>query len=171
MAKFAFRLETVLMLREREEQARRIELAELERVRLDLERRLRDGQEQLDAQRLDLRARLNIGNAARPSERVDVVAVRGQAAASLHVLRQMQRLAVEIAGVERRIEVARGRLVEAMARRRAIERLRESQLADWKQLETRTQIAETDDLTQSRFGAWSGDAAGALAPGRVRTER
>jgi flagellar export protein FliJ len=53
------------------------------------------------------------------------------AVASIQQLRQGQRLALELAGVHKRLELARQSLVEAARERRAIELLRERRFAQW----------------------------------------
>ncbi len=152
MAKFTFKLETVLILREREEQALQQELAECQRRCLQIESVIADCEAGIASERLALRDRLVAVGGSDDVRRLDVGAVRGQAAASLHLMRKLQRLAIELTGAERQREGVRARLVEATARRRAVEKLRETQYEAWKREQLRTQIAESDDLTQARLG-------------------
>jgi len=173
--KFVFELESVLRRRAHEERERQVEFARVERVRSDLERRLRDVHESARAEREALRLDLSRGGVVKVSE------VRARSAAGMHLLVVAQRLAVELAGSMERCNAARGRLAEATAARRAVELLRERRYEAWRREALRREQAELDDLCMSmgranktpmsteRFGSGRGVVGGegvnAVRPG------
>ena len=138
MAQFNFRMQTLLDLRKREEDALRVEHAEIVRARNSIENMLREQQRKITEQKSGMRDRL-IGV-------VDTDALRLHAHAALGLMREAQTAAVELAGLARREERARGSLVAAQSRRRAVELLRERRLAEWRQEQERREVAELDDL-------------------------
>jgi flagellar FliJ protein len=137
MPRFQFALEGLLRARRAVEQQHQRAVAAVERERLSLEDRLRSQQQEIVAARQMLRDSL-VGQ-------VDAHALRLHASASIHQMRQAQRMALELAGAHRRLEQARLLLVEAARARRAIELLREGRLAQWRALQEK---AETDALDE-----------------------
>jgi flagellar export protein FliJ len=153
--KFVFKLQPVLDQRTRQEDARKRELGDLERQRLDVEARLRGLQSQIAQARADLRSRLNAGpdthDAETPGRRVVGVSdVRLQASASLHLSQSAQRTAIELAGCYQRSEAARTRLLAAMTGRKAVQILRERRLEEFKLEQTRREAAQLDDIVSVR---------------------
>ena len=142
MARFRFRLQTLLRQREIAEQTHRRAVADLERQRLELEGRIRRHQEAISSGKQDLRDQL-VG-------RLDGSQLRGQAAMAMRAMRDAQQLVLELAGLHRRIETAREGLREASARRRALELLRDRQYARWQEQITRREDAMIDDLVAAR---------------------
>lgn len=147
MAKFVFKLEPLLEARRRREQGRQREVAEVERERLALERMLREHQREIGRGKQELRERL-----AGP---LDMRRLRQGSFASLHRVRKAQQVVLQLAGVHRRLDEARGRLLEATRRRRAIELLRDRRFQQWKTALDKAETAMLDDL------------AGRRAPGRL----
>ena len=75
------------------------------------EERIRRKQQSLAAGKLDLRGEL--------SGMLQIAALRGHAASTLRLMRDAQRIVLELAGVHNRIEASRSRLLEAARQRRA----------------------------------------------------
>ena len=154
MARFRFRLETLLEVRRRMERARQGEVAAIERERLELEHAIRARRAAAEAGRADLRRALEPGGPR------SVAPVRLQAGAALTLESQTHQLAIRLAGVLRRLEEARGRLLEASRDRRAVERLREKRHEAWKRETARREAVEQDDLTSARSGVGRRAASG-----------
>ena len=138
MAKFVFRLQPLLRARERAEQARQRAVAEVERERLVLENRLRRQQQVITEGKRELAGRLVGG--------IEMEALRQQAGATLHAMREAQRLVLELAGVHRRLEATREELIEATRQRRAIELLRDRRFAQWKTDQEKAETGALDEL-------------------------
>lgn len=143
MGKFRFALQPVLNQRMRTEEERLVAVAELERQRIGLEDEIRVLQGRIEFEREELRTGLDAT--------VQVAAIRMQAAASLHAVAEAQKLVFKLAGVHQRLKVARGRLVEAIAARKALELLKERRLADWKMGIEKREARVLDDV--GTFGA------------------
>ncbi len=142
MPRFRFELQPVLDARKRAEDARRLEVAELESERASLEDGLRRRQRSIVESRSDARDEL-IG-------RIDPDRLRATANASLAVMRDAQRTVLELAGVHRRLEAALERLRESSRDRRAIEIVRERRFEDWKQAMDRREQAALDEIATIR---------------------
>ena len=141
MPAFRFKLQPVLDQRERLEEQRTLEVANLERERLVIENRLRDLQSNIAGAKHDLRTRL-----AAPGSSVIITDIRLQANASLHMCAHAQRVALELASAYQRVELARKRLLEATTARKAVEILRERRRAEWKHEQTRREQAQLDEI-------------------------
>ena len=167
MARFEFSLEAALEQRRRVERDRQLAVAKIERTRVEIEGRVKAVQERLTMERNDLRALLGSGAGEGGAVgggvgRVSVGSVRLQATAGLHGLSQLRTLAIELAGVLKRLEAARVQLLAAAVARKAVEKLREQQLARWKQEQAHKEAAELDDLTLMRTGRSVDPLAGAF---------
>ncbi|UCD76367.1 MAG: flagellar FliJ family protein [Phycisphaerales bacterium] len=138
MARFVFPLQPLLRARRRAEQARQRAVAEVERERLSLEDRLRRQQRQIAEGKRWLGDRL-VGT-------LDVPVLRDQAGATMLFMRKAQRVALELAGVHRRLEAVRAELIEATKRRRAIELLRDRRFQQWKADLDKAETAALDEL-------------------------
>lgn len=166
MARFVFELQAVLEDRERREQARRRLVGELEARRTAIEARVRQVQEAAGTQRESLRELVGGGGAgdgtmeAAGGRRVAVDRVRMQATASLHAVVTLQRAAIELAGVERRLGAARAELLAATVARKAVEALRARRFAAWRREEQRRENSALDDLNVMRAGRGAGDLGG-----------
>jgi len=144
MKTFRFKLDPVLQLREREEQACLRIVASIDRERVALEDRLRSTQHVLVDSKSEWSGEL--------TGELDITALRTRAHASLHAVRQAQELAIQLAGVHQRLQRARATLSEAIRRRRAIELLRDQAFEAWRREEDRRETAELDDITSKRPG-------------------
>lgn len=166
MAVFHFSLEAALEQRKRVERERQLAVAKLEQARVQIEGRVKAVQQRLTAERDELRALLGpsmSGGATSTATRVSVASVRMQATAGLHGLAELRTLAIELAGVLKRLEGARAQLMAAAVARKAVEKLREQRLAAWKHEQDRKESAELDDLTLMRSGGTPDPLAEALA--------
>nr|MCU0689024.1 flagellar FliJ family protein [Phycisphaerales bacterium] len=73
---------------------------------------------------------------------------------------ELRRLAIEMAGVLKRVEIARAELLAATVARKAMETLRDKALAEWNREQAQREAAELDDLTLMRHGRGSADGLG-----------
>ncbi len=137
MAKFRFQLEVVLRHRKSIEQQKQRAVAELETLRVRIENIIRGCQQGLDREKAELKGFLS---------RADMRGARWQAGASRRLVAAAQRAALELAGVYKKIEIARAELLEATKRRKAVELLRERRFEEWKQGEARREMASVDEL-------------------------
>lgn len=141
---FRFNLQPVLEQRERLERDRKIALAAIERERLELEDRLRALQRDIAMTKMDVRSRLSGGG-------VNLPELRMQSAASLHQVGMAQRLAIELAGVYARIEMARAALLKASADRKGVDLIREKRLAEWTYEQQRRENAQLEEVAAQQF--------------------
>jgi flagellar FliJ protein len=144
MAKFRFRLETVLKHRERIEDERQRELAMKLREKMILLDQLRLMQQTISQSKRDLSDGL-VGE-------VDLARVAQFTRYSAHVAQKAQAIVARVAGLEREIEIARQRLLDATKARKAMELLRQRHWERWQHEETRRETAQLDDLAVQRFG-------------------
>src|SRR5262245_3231010 len=145
-SKFTFSLDPLLRIRRLVEHEHQRAVARLERERLGLEDALRRQQAMIDADKQVLRNSL-VGA-------IDVTRLRMHASASISLMRSAQRLALELAGLHRRLEKARADLIEASRRRRSIEALRERRHEQWKYQLERLESAALDELAAAATGVW-----------------
>ncbi len=138
MARFVFKLEPLLKARCRVEQQFQLAVAEIERERIRLEDKLRDKQNVLTGGKEELRDKL--------SGSIDVSSLRYRANVAQQIMRDAQRIVLELAGVHNRLFVARGKLIEAARNRRAIELVREKRYEQYKADEAKAEIAAMDEL-------------------------
>jgi flagellar export protein FliJ len=138
MSRFVYKLDPLLMLREREERERELALAAVEAERRAIEEQVRTGQEEITRCKLDWRGAL--GGA------VDPRAARFGATAALHAQLRTQRLVLQLAGVQRRLETARAELAEASRRRRAVELHRDRRFQQWRRDQSRREDLAVDEL-------------------------
>jgi flagellar protein FliJ len=150
MARFIFTLEPLLKARRIAEQGKQRAVADVQRERLRLEQMLQRQQAHLSEGKRSLRGSL--------TGAVDVTAVRLQAAASVQVMRQAQRMVLELAGVHTRLEAARAELIAAAKARRAIELLKEQRFARWKSRIDKAETAALDELAVQRAARQEVDA-------------
>lgn len=152
MAKFIFRLASVLKQRLAIERTKQAAVASLESRRVALEQTLRDMQRTIDGARDEWRHMLHAG----ASGSVSAADVRGagmQAAASFSSQTAAHRIVIQLAGVLTHLKKARAELVEAMKARRAIELLREKQFEEWKLEQRRLDTNAMDEIAARISGA------------------
>jgi flagellar FliJ protein len=138
MARFRFKLEPLLRARRHAEREKQRAVAELQRQRLDLEHALRRRQAFITEGKAALRDRL-VGD-------LDMPSLRAHAGSTVQVMREAERIVLELAGVHKRLEAARGELVEAARDRRSLELLRDRRLAQWKAALNKAEDAALDEL-------------------------
>lgn len=139
MRRFAFRLESVRRLRLQQEQAVQAELARVMRERNEVAG-------QIGASR------------AAEAQLYEFLRAPGRSAAEMaHVARygtwhrqQIFNLGVKLRQYDKGVELIRGRLAEARARREALDRMRELELAAWHASARREEQAELDEIATMR---------------------
>ena len=145
MSKFRFKLLPVLKDRERFEREKQLVVAGLERERLALESRIRQCQLMMEDERATLSQALASG------QRVDLRAVKMQAGATLTHNFEAQRAVLELAGVFKKMQLAREELAQAAARRKAVELLRDQQLAEFNRTIAKKESEDLDEMSVMRF--------------------
>ena len=138
MARFVFALEPLLRVRLRAEQQHQRTMAGLERERIHLQGTLRRHQHGITQGKQGLRTAL--------TGAIDMPTLRLAANASLHVVRKAQQIVLQLAGVHKRLDSARARLIEAAKHRRAMELLRDRRFAQFKAAENKAETAALDEL-------------------------
>ncbi|MBX3386096.1 MAG: flagellar export protein FliJ [Phycisphaeraceae bacterium] len=157
--RFIFSLEPVLEVRRERERSAMLRVAELERERLAAEERLRTMSAEADRARVELRECL-----AGPGREMAVRGVRMQAAALFSLHGRTHAGALTLAGVLKRLETARAELLKATTDRKAVERLRERRLEEWRTGVRRAEAKQVDEITtaaSARAMAHGGTRAGA----------
>lgn len=149
MARFRFELEPVLRQRRREEEAQQRAVASLERDRVRLENAIRACRERMDAEQAGWRASAQ--------GQVELVGLKRRASVKAAERAAAQRAAIELAGVLKRLTDARDLLMQATARRRGVELLKEQRFAAWRTAIDRAEALEMDDLTVMRHAVHGGD--------------
>ncbi|MEO0963879.1 MAG: flagellar export protein FliJ [Planctomycetota bacterium] len=143
MARFVFRLQTVLDQRRREEDAAKRALGERIAVSTRLRNRIAAMQDTVRRGKADLRGaltgRVQASDVGRFATHAQLSAIRGQ------------RLVLELAAAEGQVNEAREVLRQTIARRRAIELLEERDRAAWRKRQRKLEQTEMDELTAQRF--------------------
>ena len=144
MAQFQFRLQAVLEMREREEDAKKLALSTLEQQRVGIECKIRGYQQSIEHEQNSLAELLNGG------QPIDFRGARLQANAALSNRFSAQKLVIELAGLFEQIEKARQELAEAAAARKAVELLRDRQQEAYESEQRRRETSELDDMSVMR---------------------
>ena len=154
MAIFRFNLEHVLEQRRRIERDAQIAFAAIDRERVELESQIRGYQRTIVGFKRDLRDALTgrVSTGREGSSPVTLSDVRLQAGASLMVMGKAQAAVLQLAGVHKRLEAARAKLLNTARARKAVELLREHRFVQWKRDLHRKEAAELDDLATMRAG-------------------
>ncbi|MCW5757616.1 MAG: flagellar FliJ family protein [Phycisphaeraceae bacterium] len=146
--RFEFELQAVLEQRCREERRAQALLAHVEAERLRVEASIQEIARSVDAEREAARAWM--------TGRVPAASLRDRVAGELGADRRARALAVQLAGVRRRLESARGLLREASVRREALDRLRHKRWREWLDTLEKAEQREFDDLMVMRRGRVDG---------------
>lgn len=152
MPRFRFQLEPLLKARRTAEEEKQRALATIQRQRIQLEDALRLQQQQIAADKSEQRERL--------TGVLNLNELRLGAGATLAAVRKANRLALELAGVHKRLEAARLELIEARRKRRVVELLRERRFEQWKQAENKAETAMLDELAVIAAARQSVERAG-----------
>lgn len=145
MPKFRFELEAVIKQRLAIERQKQLVLADLERMRLVLEDKLRGFQASITAEKNDLRDSLGSANPSSGSS-VDLSRVRMQANMSLHLVAKAQQTVFQLAALHRRLEAARKDLLAATTRRKAVEKLKERRYEKWRAEQASLEARVLDEI-------------------------
>ncbi len=140
MARFVFKLQSVLAQREREELAARRVMAEKQRDGNKLRQELIDLNQSLVKSQFDLRSSHLTG-------RLDPNYLSAHRRFTIDVSRRGRDVLAKITLADRAVEEARRGLALRTQRRRAIERLRETQERQWREGVERKELAEADDAS------------------------
>ena len=138
MPRFRFALEPLLTARRKAEEVHQRAVAGIERERLELENALRRQQNAITESKQSLQGSL-VGA-------LNTTSLRFHAANAVQLMRQAQRIVLEMAGVHRRLEAARVELIEAARRRRAVELLRERRFEQWSAEQEKAETVALDEL-------------------------
>lgn len=144
MASFIFQFEPVLEHRQRLEDQRQRELAQLLREKMIFERQLSELQEGITQDKRAMAGSL-VGV-------VDVSRIRQHAVHNVQVTLRAQQIAVKLLGLHRQIDQSRIKLTESMRARKAIELLRDRQHRRWSIQQQRRETAELDEMATQRHG-------------------
>ncbi|MBI1336390.1 MAG: flagellar export protein FliJ [Phycisphaera sp.] len=143
MAKFVFKLQTLLKHRQMLEDRAQQELAKTLRRRMILEGQLRQMQESIRDSRHQLAdslvGRVDLGQTTRFAQFSGQLRLRAQQ----HVM--------EMAKLEKEVQARREALVRATQARRAVELLRDKQFAQWQQSEQQRESAVFDELATQQY--------------------
>lgn len=151
---FVFELEAVLEQRRRAEKDRQRALAEERARQVAAQQRVEQVHEMMRRGQDDLRGILTPGGGP-----LALASVRMQATSGLHAIVLLQRAAIELAGINKRVEAARAALLQATIARKGVETLRERRYRAWKMEQERREAAELDDLNVMRHGRRGDDEA------------
>lgn len=143
MKKFEFKLEPLLQQRGREEDEKRRAMAVLERKRLDIENQIRSIQHKITNNKNELYNRL--------SGVVDSSAIRAQAAMTNKLDAEARRLVLQLVDLHKSIDKAHTALMEAVTKRKSLQRLREMRLEAWQHELNQTEARELDDMVTMRY--------------------
>jgi flagellar export protein FliJ len=144
MAKFHFKLDSVLRHRALVEDQCQRELAQLLRERMILHHQLRQMQNTISQSKRDLGGGL-VG-------RVDMGQVAQFARFSGQATQRAQEIVVRLASLEKQIEASRIRLMEAVRARKALELLRDRHLSMWRREQDRREASFLDEIATGAFG-------------------
>jgi len=147
MAKFRFAMQRLLEHRQRLEDEELRNVAALQRERVAIENELHIRQSQISQAKGDLKDALageKVNHAS--GGLVDVAGVRLQMTASLHLVHRANDAVLRLAGVHRRLEGAQRLHLEARARRKAVELLRDRAHEQWRQAQRKADQVEMDDI-------------------------
>jgi flagellar export protein FliJ len=155
---FIFKLQPVLAQRERLEERAQLKVAELERQRLGVEQTLKVIQAELLDTRRFIRGGLFAGEASRRDSEQAVggmAGVRLATNASLHLTVQAQRAAMELAGILKRLDMARADLLKATADRKTVQLLKDRAREMFQREQLKREMAELDEMAVMRHGRGS----------------
>jgi flagellar protein FliJ len=152
MARFVFRLESVLRQRKEIERQAQRQLAGVMAQMQELQHQLKGINDNVNDATADLRTNHLLG----PIDLNYLAAHRRFIAATQRgALQLMQRMAL----MQRQIDEARGLLIAAAQRRKAVEKLRERQFDRWREDMARKENADLDETgMQMSYQRTSGDA-------------
>jgi len=143
MSAFRFTLEPVLRQRLHAEHEAQKVVAKCERERLAIEAELSA------LQMLGKTERAELVNRLATHGRINAGELRQQSAAAGQLLRRMREASLRLSGAHHRLEQARPILMKATAARRAIELVRDQQLAEFRAAEQRRETEALDEISMA----------------------
>lgn len=147
MAKFKFQLEAVLKQRAAVERTKQLAVAAIEQERVAAENEISTCQQAIDREKREMRDMLA------PGARVDLRGVRLQAGSSLAMMGAASRAVFKLAGVTKRLDLARTELLRATTARKAVETLRERRYEQWLEEQKLKESAALDEMAVIRAAA------------------
>lgn len=138
MSKFVFALKPLLRARLAEEHAAQRVVAGIQRERYDMEDRIRQKQQAITIGKSQQQKIL--------TGVMDMPILRGHAGSTLRLMRDAQRIVLELAGLHKRLEAARDTLREHTRQRRVVELLREKRFEQWKWTQEKIEREALDEL-------------------------
>ncbi len=139
MAKFVFQLDGVLRHRTNIEQRCKRELAVIQGQMSALDGELRALDASVRASEADLRTNRLVG-------RLDLAFLAAYRRYAVAMQRKAMGIAQKMAGIQVQLDQAKRNLAEAAKKRKVIEKLRERQLARWREQLERRDVAEMDEI-------------------------
>jgi flagellar protein FliJ len=139
MAKFDFQLEGVLRHRVNVEHQRKRELAVIQSQMAPLEAELRALDASVRASESDLRTNRLLG-------KIDLAFLGAYRRYSVAMQRKAMGIAQKMAAVQVQIDQAKRNLAEAAKRKKILEKLRERQMARWRERLEKRDAAEMDEI-------------------------
>lgn len=143
MAAFQFKFQTLLDYRTRVEEERQRELAQVLRMRMILHDQLRQMQQTIHQSKQALSESL--------TGRVNVEQISHFARYSGQVERKGHDLVLRLGQLEKRIEQARQRLLDATRQRKALELLRDRHREQWQAQQDRREAMVMDELATQQY--------------------
>lgn len=160
MPRFVFELEPVLELRERVEREKQLVVAGWQAKRVAVEEKIRAVHDAIAAGRQFVRQTLSPDGLAAAGGGAGAMAqVRLSSHTALHMSVQVQRLAIELAGIHQKQQAARQELLKATVARKAVETLRARRFAAWQAEQKRLETAQLDEINTQRAALAAGDLA------------
>lgn len=147
---FRFRFQAVLDHRKLVEEQRQRELAICLRHKAELENLLRQTQQTLRGNKQQLADAL--------TGRIDMSQLGGYARYANHMTVKGMGVVRRIAAAEQQAEQARARLLEATKRVKALELLRDRELAQWKKQQRKAEDAQLDEVAVQQHARRQRDA-------------
>ncbi len=139
MAKFVFKFDGVLRQREHVETQRQRELAVVQQEMTKLQNELRALNSSVEGSTDDLRNNHLTG-------RLDLNFLAAHRRFMMAMQRKGTVIAQQIAGVQKRVDIAQGALAEGAKQRKIMEKLREKTLDRWKAEASRKEMMATDEI-------------------------
>ena len=143
MPKFTFKLEPVLQQRRRAEDEKQRDLAKLLRRSMILQNQLRQMQQTIRESKRQLGGAL--------AGTVELDSVGRFARYSGHVTVRAHGIVMELAKLDKLIDLSRAQLLAAVRDRRAMELLRDREYRKWKKQQDRRENARLDELNVQRY--------------------
>lgn len=144
MPRFIFKLEGVLRQRKQIEQQRQRDVAMTQQQVSQLQAVLRELNQSLQAATEDMRNNRLIG-------KLDLAFLAAHRRYSLAMQRKGQGIVQRLAQLAKQVETQQKALIEATKRRKAIDKLKERRMTQWRDDLERREMTELDEITNQLF--------------------